>query len=62
MTCDKDKFSKYYSPGMQKETKFMAVQTYTYTTLSNYLGDTGRSQTEFGQHVKCFKVDGKKLW
>ena len=49
----------YYSPGMRKETKFLAVQTCTYTTLSNYLLDTGRSQTELGQHVECFKVDGK---
>ena len=49
----------YYSPGMRKETKFLAVQTCTYTTLSNYLRDTGRSQTELGQHVECFLVDGK---
>ena len=43
---------KYYSPGMRKETKFLAVQTCTYTTLSNYLRDTGRSQTELGQHLE----------
>ena len=49
----------HYSPGMRKETKFLAVQTCTYTTLSNYLRDTGRSRTELGQHVECFKVDGK---
>ena len=49
----------YYSPGMRKETKFLAVQTCTYTTLSNYLRDTGRSKRELGQHVECFKVDGK---
>ena len=49
----------YYFPGMRKETKFLAVQTCTYTTLFNYLRDTGRSKTELGQNVECIKVDGK---